>query len=195
MIKLGTARLMVAMLLVAVSGTAFAHTGHSVSGWSAGWIHPFSGLDHMLAMLAVGLWAVQSKGRRVWLLPAAFMSALAAGAVVSMNWQHPVPALETGIALSVLAIGLLITLSVRLTVGISVGIAALFGVFHGYAHGLELPESANSFTYAIGFLSATALLHFSGILAGRLMREKYALLAKISGGAIAVVGIELLVLA
>lgn len=192
--KLGTVRWMVAMILVAVSSAAFAHTGHSVSGGSAGWMHPFSGLDHMLAMLAVGLWAAQSAGRSVWLLPAAFMSALTAGAVVSMNWHYPVPALETGIALSVLAIGLLIALSVRLTVAISVGITALFGMFHGYAHGLELPESATPLTYAIGFLSATALLHFSGILAGTLMREKYALLAKISGGAIAVVGIELLVI-
>lgn len=185
-------RFIAAPILLIVSGTAFAHTGHMVSGWSAGWMHPFSGLDHMLAMLAVGLWAAQCGGRRVWFLPLVFMSALVAGAAVSMIWEYSMPVLETGIALSVLAIGLLMALSIRLPVGASMAIAALFGLFHGYAHGLELPASAAPLAYVTGFLLATAALHLGGIAAGVLMREKYAVLAKISGGAIALTGAGLL---
>jgi len=187
-----TTRLIAATILLAASGAASAHTGHGVSGWGAGWAHPFSGLDHMLAMLAVGLWAVQGGGRRVWLLPVTFMAMLAAGASVSMIWQHPLPVLETGIALSVLALGLLIALSMQLPIWSSMAITALFGMFHGYAHGLELPESAAPFAYAIGFLFATAILHLGGIVAGVVMREKYVMLAKIAGGAIAMSGIRLL---
>jgi len=185
-------RLIAATILLSASGAASAHTGHAVSGWGAGWAHPFSGLDHMLAMLAVGLWAIQGGGRRVWLLPVTFMGMLAAGASVSMIWQHPLPVLETGIALSVLALGLLIALSLQLPIWSSMAIAALFGMFHGYAHGLELPESAAPFAYAIGFLVATAILHLGGIVAGVVMREKYVMLAKIAGGAIAMSGIGLL---
>lgn len=185
-------RFVTATILLIVSGAAFAHTGHTVSGWSAGWTHPFSGLDHLLAMLAVGLWAAQGGGRRIWLLPAAFMSALVAGAGVALMLQYVLPLLETGIALSVLAMGLLIALSLRLSVQGSMLVAALFGLFHGYAHGLELPASATPSLYVTGFLLATAALHLGGIAAGVLMREKYTLLTKISGGAIALSGVGLL---
>lgn len=186
-------RFITAMILLIVSGAALAHTGHTVSGWEAGLTHPFSGLDHMLAMLAVGLWAAQGGGRKVWLLPAAFMSALVAGAGVAMMLQCVFPVLETGIALSVLAMGLLIALSLRLPVRGSMLVAALFGLFHGYAHGLELPASATlPSLYVTGFLLATAALHLGGIAAGVLMREKYTLLTKISGGAIALSGVGLL---
>ena len=185
-------RFITATILLIVSGAAFAHTGHTVAGWGAGWMHPFSGLDHMLAMLAVGLWAAQGGGRKVWLLPAAFMTALVAGAGVAMMLQCVLPVLETGIALSLLALGLLIALSLRLPVLAGMAIAALFGLFHGYAHGLELPASATPLTYVTGFLLATAVLHLGGIAAGVLMREKYTVLAKISGGAIALTGVGLL---
>ncbi len=185
-------RFITATILLIVSGAAFAHTGHTVSGWSAGWTHPFSGLDHLLAMLAVGLWAAQGGGRRIWLLPAAFMTAMVAGAGVTMMLQYVLPVLETGIVLSLLALGLLIALSLRLPVPAGMAIAALFGVFHGYAHGMELPTSAAPLTYVMGFLLATAALHLGGITAGVLMRERYTVLAKISGGAIALSGIGLL---
>lgn len=186
-------RFLAATILLIVSGAAFAHTGHTVSGWSTGWIHPFSGLDHLLAMLAVGLWAAQGGGGgRIWLLPAAFMTALVAGAGVAMMLQYVLPVLETGIALSLLALGLLIALSLRLPVPAGMAIAALFGLFHGYAHGLELPASATPLTYVTGFLLATAALHLGGIAAGVLMREKYTVLAKISGGVIALSGAGLL---
>jgi len=180
------------VFLVTASTAAFAHTGHGVSSFTAGLAHPFSGLDHLLAMVAVGLWAAQSGGRRMWLLPAMFMTMLAVGAGVSMQWQHPLPLIETGVALSVLALGLLIALSLQLPIWQSTAITALFGMLHGYAHGLELPGSAAPVSYALGFLTATAALHLGGIAAGATTRTRYAVLAKIAGGVIAMSGMGLL---
>jgi len=187
-------KLTAATILLTTSSIAFAHTGHGTSGLAAGLAHPFFGLDHLLAMVAVGLWAAQSGGRRVWLLPAAFMITLAVGGGIGMQWQHPVPLIETGIALSVLALGLLITLSLKFPVAACMAITALFGLLHGYAHGLELPGSAAPGAYTLGFLSATAVLHLGGIAVGVATRQRYAALAKIAGGVIAMSGVGLLAL-
>lgn len=123
------------ILLLGASSTAFAHPGHDVSGLAAGLMHPFSGLDHLLAMVAVGLWAAQGNtkkpgGRKIWLLPATFMTMLAVGAAAAMHWQS-LPLIEAGIATSVLALGLLIALSMQLPAMLSVAITALFGLLHG----------------------------------------------------------------
>ncbi len=182
----------IAAALFTTSGVAFAHTGHDVSGWGSGWVHPFLGLDHMLAMLAVGLWAMQGGGRRVWLLPVTFMTMLAVGAGISMMLPYSLPLLETGIALSVLALGLLISLSLHLPIWQSIALTALFGILHGYAHGLELPSSTSPFAYSLGFLSATAVLHLGGISIGATAQNKYVILAKLAGGLIAMCGIGLL---
>jgi urease accessory protein len=181
-----------AALLLGASSAAFAHPGHNVAGLATGLMHPFSGLDHLLAMLAVGLWAAQGNtkkrsGRRVWLLPATFMTMLAVGASITLFYQS-LPLVETGIATSVLALGLLIALSLRLPVMLSVAVTALFGLMHGYAHGLELPDSAAPSAYALGFLAATAMLHLTGITAGILTRNRYAFLAKSLGIVIAASG-------
>lgn len=184
-------KLLTAIILFSTSSVAFAHPGHDVSGFAAGLMHPFSGLDHLLAMVAVGLWAAQGGGRKVWLLPATFMTMLAVGAGISMQWQS-LPLVEAGIATSVLSLGLLIMLSLQLPVALSVSITALFGLFHGYAHGLELPQSAAPADYALGFLIATAALHLSGIAAGLAMRERYALISRVLGSAIAIGGVYLL---
>ena len=184
-------KLLITIFLLAASGTAFAHPGHDVSGLAAGLMHPFSGLDHLLAMVAVGLWAAQGGGRKIWLLPATFMTLLAAGAVIAMSWQS-LPMVEAGIAVSVLALGLLVSLSMQLPASLSVAVTALFGLLHGYAHGLELPESAAPVAYALGFLMATASLHLSGIAAGLATRHRYALLSRVLGGAIAISGVYLL---
>ena len=189
-------KFLLTILLLAVSGTAFAHPGHDVSGFAAGLMHPFSGMDHLLAMVAVGLWAAQcdQKGggiRKVWLLPASFMTMLAIGAAIATQWQA-LPMVEAGIATSVLSLGLLIMLSLQLTVAIGVSITAIFGLFHGYAHGLELPQSAAPAEYALGFLIATATLHFSGVAAGLAMRERYAMLSRLLGSAITISGVYLL---
>ena len=189
-----TTRFLTAILLFGTSSMALAHPGHDLSGFSAGLMHPFSGLDHLLAMVAVGLWAAQSGGHRIWLLPATFMAMLAAGAGIAMHWQS-LPMVDAGIAVSVLALGLLIALSLQLPVMFSVAITALFGLLHGYAHGLELPGSAAPLEYALGFLAATAALHFSGITLGITTRRHYALLSRIIGSAIAISGAFLLAFA
>ena len=185
-------RFLTALFLLVASSTAFAHPGHNVSGFAAGLLHPFSGLDHLLAMVAVGMWAAQGGGRKVWLLPATFMAMLAVGAGVAMQWQS-LPLVEAGIAASVLALGLLIALSLQFPVALSVAITGLFGLLHGYAHGLELPQSASPATYALGFLAATLALHLGGITAGTATRRRYALLAKMAGVAIAASGAYLFV--
>lgn len=189
-------KFLTAILLLAASSSAFAHPGHNVSGFAAGLMHPFSGLDHLLAMVAVGLWAVQgsskeSIGRKVWLLPATFMTLLAVGAAIATQWTA-LPLVETGIAVSVLALGLLVALSLRPPVSLSMAITALFGLLHGYAHGLELPQSAAPSEYALGFLAATAALHLTGITAGLAMRQHPARLSRLLGSAIAVSGAYLL---
>jgi urease accessory protein len=186
-----TTRFLTAIFLLAASSTAFAHPGHNVTGFAAGLMHPFSGLDHLLAMVAVGLWAAQGGGRKVWLLPATFMTMLAAGAGIAMHWQS-LPLVEAGIAVSVLALGLLVALSLQLSASLSVAITGLFGLLHGYAHGLELPQSAAPAEYALGFLAATATLHLSGIAAGIATRQHHALLSRLLGSAIAVSGACLL---
>jgi urease accessory protein len=191
-----TTKFITAILLLATSSAAFAHTGQNVSSLAAGLMHPFSGLDHLLAVVAVGLWAAQGNtmkrgGRKIWLLPATFMTMLAVGAGIALQW-HSLPLVESGIAASVLALGLLIALSLQLPASLSVAITALFGLLHGYAHGLELPESATPAAYALGFLAATATLHLSGIAAGVATRRRYALLPRFLGSAIAVSGAYLL---
>lgn len=184
-------KFLTALILLTTSSVALAHPGHGVSGFAAGLMHPFSGLDHLLAMMAVGLWAAQSGGRKVWLLPATFMAMLAVGAGVAMQWQS-LPLVEAGIASSVLALGLLVALSARLPAMLSISITALFGLLHGYAHGLELPESAAPAAYALGFLAATATLHLSGIAVGIATQKRNAALAKALGVAIAASGVYLL---
>ncbi|MFZ5523265.1 MAG: HupE/UreJ family protein [Pseudomonadota bacterium] len=187
-----TAKLLITIFLLVASSTAFAHPGHNVSSLAAGLMHPFPGLDHLLAMVAVGLWAVQGGGRKVWLLPATFMTMLAAGAGIAMLWQS-LPLVEAGIAVSVLALGLLVALSLQLPALLSVAITALFGLLHGYAHGLELPEFEAPAAYALGFIAATAALHLSGIAVGVATHKRSTALAKALGVAIAASGAYLLV--
>jgi len=178
---------LITIFLLGASSAAFAHPGHNISGLAAGLMHPFSGLDHLLAMVAVGIWAAQGDGRKVWLLPATFMVMLVVGSGIAIQWQL-LPLVESGIAASVLALGLLIALSLQLPASLSVAITALFGLLHGYAHGLELPQSAAPAAYALGFLAATATLHLSGIAVGVATRNRFAFLAKSLGIAIAASG-------
>lgn len=186
-----TIKFLITIILLGTSSIAFAHPGHNISGFAAGLTHPFSGLDHLLAMVAVGMWAAQGGGRKVWLLPVTFMTMLTVGAGVAMQWES-LPLVEAGIATSVLALGLLIALSLQLPASLSVAITGLFGLLHGYAHGLELPLSAAPAEYALGFLAATAALHLTGIAAGLTMRQHHALLSRLLGSSIALSGAYLL---
>jgi urease accessory protein len=185
-------RTLITLALLTLSTAANAHTGHGSSGFITGLAHPFSGMDHLLAMLAVGMWAGQLGGQRVWQLPATFMAMLAGGAFIGM-WVPSLTLIEPGIAASVLILGLLITSPTKLALPVSFALAAAFGLFHGYAHGSEMPSAAAPLANAAGFLLATASLHVSGIAMGGAMRERFARLVQVVGMSITAMGAWMLV--
>jgi urease accessory protein len=154
-----------ALAVMAFSGMAQAHPGHG-GGYLAGLTHPFTGLDHLLAMLAVGVWAAQLGGRAKWLVPASFIACMAVAASVGMS-GIALPLVESGIVTSVLLLGLLIAFSIKLPVALSASIVGLFAAFHGYAHGAEMPLLSTPWLYGIGFVLSTAALHGTGLLLGQ----------------------------
>lgn len=156
----------------ALPALAHAHTGvgphvHGLAsgGFGAGFLHPLSGLDHILAMIAVGLWAAQTGGRTKWAVQATFVGVMLLGGALGMTGVA-VPWVEQGILLSVLILGVLITAAVRLPMAVSMGIVGLFALCHGHAHGAEMPGGADGALYGAGFVLATAILHATGICAG-----------------------------
>jgi urease accessory protein len=187
-----------AMIAIAVAGfcpAAFAHVGdHSHLGLAAGLAHPFAGLDHMLAMVAVGLWASQLGRPAIWLLPLTFPAVMALGAAFGVGGLV-VPWVETGVASSVLVLGIVVALALRPSLSVSVSVIALFALLHGYAHGVELPTNASALAYGAGFVTATLVLHLVGIGIGLLAgRVPVRFAARTAGGAIAAVGVVLLVM-
>jgi urease accessory protein len=181
-----------------VSSPAFAHTfGAAGSGFAEGVVHPFLGVDHVLAMVAVGLWSAALGGRARWLVPAGFVVAMAFGAALGMA-AIPLPAGELGIALSVLVFGLLIGLRSRLPLLTGMALVAAFAVFHGHAHGAEAPTAAAPALYMLGFAFATASLHLTGLGLGLLVDRHDTIVAKwfarVSGGAIAAAGVALAII-
>lgn len=153
----------VASALAVLPTAAFAHTfGAHDAGLAHGFLHPVGGWDHLLAMVAVGLWAAQRGGAALWLLPTAFVGAMIGGGLLGMA-GFGLPQVELGIVLSVIALGGLVALKSRLPLLASVGVVALFAVFHGFAHGTEMPEAAEPMLYGLGFAVSTALLHAAGI--------------------------------
>lgn len=181
-------RTLVLVPLCLFAGAASAHTGqHVVAGFGSGFGHPFNGLDHLLAMLAVGLWAAQQGGRALWAVPAAFVAAMGLGGALA--WAGlPLPQVETGIATSVLVLGLLVATRRRWGTVIGMVIAAGFALFHGYAHGLEMPQTASPVLYALGFVLATIFLHGVGI-AGSLAGRRA---VQVAGAGIATAGLALI---
>jgi len=180
-----------ALALFCTPALAFAHAGHDHSGLMAGVAHPVTGLDHLLAMLAVGLWAAQQQGRARWALPLTFVATLLLGGLLGFQGLQ-LPFMETGIAASVLALGLLVAVAVRPPMVVAVTMTALFALAHGVAHGLELPELASPWGYAAGFVAATAVLHAIGYALVRPLPLAAAPLVRIAGGASAVAGAWLL---
>ncbi|PZE09341.1 protein hupE, partial [Pseudomonas sp. 57B-090624] len=132
-----------ALALFLTPALAFAHPGHDSSGLMAGVAHPITGLDHLLAMLAVGLWAAQQQGAARWALPVTFVGTMLLGGLLGFEGLE-LPFMETGIAASVLALGLLVAVAVRPPMFVAVGLTALFALAHGVAHGLELPELSST---------------------------------------------------
>ena len=148
---------------LALANAAHAHTGHSsVSGFAAGFSHPLGGLDHALAMVAVGLWAARQGGRAMWAIPAAFVGAMAVGGALGMAGVA-LPFVEGGILASILVLGLLLATGAKLPASAGAAIAGAFAIFHGHAHGAEMPASASGIEYALGFVAASGLLHAAGI--------------------------------
>ncbi|OGT10480.1 MAG: urease accessory protein [Gallionellales bacterium RIFCSPLOWO2_12_FULL_59_22] len=174
---------------------AYAHVGGfaETGGFLHGLAHPTSGLDHVCAMLAVGLWAAQMGGRSVWAVPLTFVGVMALGGALPVLGIG-MPFVETGIVLSVLLLGVLVAAAVRLPLWLSSGMAGLFALWHGHAHGAEMPELASGAGYALGFMLATALLHVIGIAFGlgmqRLARERA---IHAAGAGIALCGVYLAV--
>jgi len=183
---------LMASVALAVLMLAPAAQAHVISaqgaGFGAGFAHPFTGLDHLFAMVAVGLWAAQLGGRARWIVPLAFMSAMAVGAGLALAGIK-LPAVEMGIASSVLVLGLLIALAVRLPTAVGAFLVSAFAVFHGHAHGTELPQAASEALYSVGFLAASGTLQATGLTSGALCRRGLSpRWLQLTGGAIAVAG-------
>ncbi|GAB6080198.1 MAG: HupE/UreJ family protein [Hydrogenophilus thermoluteolus] len=174
----------------------WAHTGsHPVAGFFSGFSHPLSGIDHLLAMVAVGLWAGLVGGRATWRLPLAFVAALVAGFVTAIAGLG-LPAPETGVQLSLLVLGLLLAFAVRFPEMVAIAVVALFGLFHGHVHGLEVVSPQLAVSYGAGMALMSTVLHGVGIalarvaLTGRLPGEASAV--RFAGVAVAAVGALLL---
>ncbi|MCB5187143.1 HupE/UreJ family protein [Methylobacillus caricis] len=159
-----------ALGLLAFSSLAMAHPGHEVQSTYAGFMHPLTGLDHLLVMLAVGLWAGKIGGNARWQLPLTFVLVMAAGAVSGMG-GYVISGVETAIAASVMALGVLLVISLPLSRGLQIGLVALFAMFHGMAHGTELAVQ-NGMAVMLGMLVATALLHAAGLMLSSLRLPK-----------------------
>jgi urease accessory protein len=169
------------LALVAAAPVALAHSfGASGAGFGAGLGHPFLGLDHLAAMVAVGIWAAQAGWRPVWSVPLVFMAVMTFAAVLAFT-GIALPAVEAGIAASLLVLGLLIAAAVRLPASAGALIVAVFALFHGYVHGAEIPQATPPWLYAGGFLLATGLLHAVGIVAGRQWAARRLWLARAAG--------------
>jgi urease accessory protein len=145
-----------------------AHTaGNSAAGFAAGFLHPPSGLDHLLAMVSVGIWGAELGAPAIWLLPIVFPLIMAVGGAAGVIGV-PLPAGELLIALSVVVLGILVASARKVPVALALVIVAVFAVAHGHAHGVELPNSADAIAFTIGFVLATGLLHLAGIAIGLL---------------------------
>ncbi len=176
-----------ALALLLVSGSAYAHPGHG-TGLLAGLIHPFTGFDHMLAMVAVGLWAAQQKEPgAIWKIPLAFVATMMLGGALGESGLA-LPHVESGIAASVLILGLLVASAMRLPTAVAMAVVAVFALFHGYAHGSEMPISASLGAFAAGFALSTATLHGIGMSIGYVMRNKADIILRLAGLSVAVAG-------
>ncbi len=175
---------------------AFAHPGHADhSGFVHGFLHPIAGIDHILAMVTVGILAYQIGGRALWLVPSTFLAVMAAGGllgVAGVSFYF----VEPGIAASVVVLGIIVALALKPPVAVAMAIVALFAVFHGYAHGIEAPLDGSTAAYGAGFMLATALLHAAGValgmLVGRISEQQGQVGYRLAGSAVALAGLVIL---
>jgi urease accessory protein len=182
--------------LVLAPCVASAHPGHEgTPGLVHGFLHPLGGLDHIFAMVAVGLFAARLGGRALWLVPASFVVTMAVAGIAGMT-GFALPYVEAGIALSILVLGAAIALDWTMPVAAAMGLVAFFAVFHGHAHGAEMPQTMSGLAYGAGFVAATAALHALGIglglVIGRSGETASRRILQIGGGAAALAGAALL---
>ncbi|MDR4308652.1 HupE/UreJ family protein [Chelatococcus sambhunathii] len=180
-----------------VPSVAFAHPGHADAvGFVSGFGHPVGGLDHVLAMVLVGVFAFQLGGRALWLVPAAFVAVMAAGGALGMAGVE-VPFVEAGIAISIIALGAAVAFGVRAPAAVAMAMVGLFAIFHGHAHSAEAPETAAGAAYAAGFMLATALLHAAGVgfgfLIGKVSETRGPIVTRVAGAAAGLAGVAILV--
>lgn len=178
------------------SRIAEAHTGiGSTMGFTHGFGHPFGGLDHVLAMVAVGLFAARLGGKALLLVPTAFVGMMALGGVLGIMKMN-IPFVELGIAASVIVLGAAVAMQLSLPTIAAMALVGFFAIFHGHAHGAEMPVIASGLTYAVGFMLATAILHAIGIGLGiglgRFDRTASVGIVRVTGAAMAVAGVGIL---
>ncbi len=162
--------LVLALAAAGLTEPALAHTGEGLAGgFASGFTHPIFGVDHVIAMVAVGLWGAFLGAPAIWLLPIIFPLVMAAGGGLGILGV-PLPSVETGIALSAVVLGLMVALAARPPLWIAAVIVGAFAIFHGHAHGVEMPTASNALAYSLGFVIATGILHLLGIAFGLLAR-------------------------
>jgi len=182
-------RSLLALPMTLAGMPALAHTGfHEASGFGAGFLHPFGGLDHALAMVAVGLFAALLGGRALWAIPASFVSMMLVGGAMGLTGVE-VPAVEIGIVASVVVLGVILALGYRCLISVAMGLTGMFAVFHGYAHAVEIPAGASAALYCLGFAAASALLHGAGVALGLALGHRP--MIRVTGALISVAGLVL----
>jgi urease accessory protein len=185
--------LVVMMLVLAGSEPVLAHEQSGAArGFLTGFLHPLSGLDHVVAMIAVGLWGAQLGPPALWLLPVTFPMVMAVGGFLGLMGVT-LPGVEIGIALSALLLGVMVASEARPSLLIAASLVGFFAIFHGHAHGTELPAGQSGLAYSIGFVVATGLLHGVGIAIGVVHRWPAGRVAlRVAGAAVAVAGVAFL---
>jgi urease accessory protein len=180
---------MMALWIFILPATASAHSeGGTIGGFISGFKHPLTGLDHIVAMVAVGLWGAFLGGRAMWTLPVVFPVMMAMGGALGVVGV-PLPGVEIGIALSGIILGAMVALAAMPPLWVAAVIVGIFAIFHGHAHGSELPEAANALSFASGFVISTGLIHLGGIAFGLLVKWPWGRIAvRAGGGAITLVG-------
>jgi urease accessory protein len=189
-----TIKLLAWLLLCAVAFNANAHSEVGVAGGLvSGFLHPIYGFDHLLAMVAVGLWGAQLGKPAIFVLPITFPVVMAVGGLIGMAGIH-LPFVEMGISASALALGGAVALCFRPPIAVSAALVGLFAIYHGHAHGTELPGAVNPLAYGVGFVISTGLMHLAGIMLGILTRwpngQKF---VRGLGGVIAAAGVFFIV--
>lgn len=181
-----------ALLLIApLLAHAHSETG-TIGGLLSGFMHPLTGPDHIAAMVAVGMWGAWLGAPAMWLLPVIFPLVMAFGGALGVLGV-PLPGVEIAIALSGVVLGIMVAFAIRPPLWVASVLVGFFAIFHGHAHGSELPAAANAFTYAVGFVLATGLLHLGGIAIGLLVRWPMGRVAvRACGGLVAATGFAFL---